>query len=172
MPEGSKRMAADIKMDNSTVAKGTIELATLAGPKLTMNEEVIIFRHGDKVLATITKDSSEEDIFRGLREFISVFDGNLSNMIADKLKPSPWFKASRDTDVALCKDTFRGLGKVRVVMVEGVVLIGEFEAFFERASIGPSMEAHIIGDFRKADGSGKVAVRLHGVDEIWKLDKT
>jgi hypothetical protein len=86
-------------------------------------------------------------------------------------KAKPWFKASRDTDLSLCKDAFRGLGNVRVVTIEGVELIGEFEAFFETASIGPAMEAHVIGDFRKADGSGKVAIRLHGVDEIWKMDK-
>ena len=78
-------MVERLKMDDSTIARGTIELSTITGPKLTMNEEVIIFRHGDKVLATITKDSSEEDIFKGLREFISVFDGNLQKMIDDEV---------------------------------------------------------------------------------------
>ena len=65
--------------------EGTLELSTVAGPSLSMGKDSFVFKFGDKVLATINKDSSEQEIFKGLREFISVFDGNLQKMIDDKL---------------------------------------------------------------------------------------
>ena len=63
------------------IEEGSLELSTLAGTILCMDKDAIVFMFWDKVITTIQEDSSEEDIFKGLREFISVFDANLQEMI-------------------------------------------------------------------------------------------
>jgi len=65
--------------------KGSVSLVTIAGPEMHLNTEEIVFKFGDKVLCTVREDSSEKEIFEGLMEFISCFDGNLKKMIDDKV---------------------------------------------------------------------------------------